>query len=172
MRIRRLESADDLRGVERVNVLAWREAYRGLVPDAVLDRRDPDTSDVPDDALAERLAELTDTDGAFFVAREDDVVGYAFVRWGETKSFVDEYEAGLKELYVHPERWSEGIGTKLLDACLDAIPAEYRRIKLEMLAGNELAQSFYTSRGFERTGSRRAEFGGETLETAIYERDL
>lgn len=172
MRIRPLESPSDLRGVHRVNVLAWRAAYEGLVPEETLDAR---SIDVPDDALEERFEELDGDDEAFLVAVDDDgdVRGYVRVRWGDdTKAFVDPGEAGLKEIYVHPDDWNDGVGTRLLERGLAEIPGGRTAVKLEMLAGNELAQSFYTSRGFEHAGSRRAEFSGETLETAIYEKEL
>lgn len=172
MRIRQLDSPSDLRGAHRVNVLAWREAYRGLVPEDVLGAR---SLDVPEEVAEERFEEVTGDTGAFVVALNDanEVRGYARVRWGEdTKSFVDPNGAGLKEIYVHPDDWDEGIGTDLLDRVLDALPDDVDTLTLEMLAGNELAQSFYTARGFDHVGSRRAEFGGETLETAIYEKKL
>ncbi|MGB9987395.1 N-acetyltransferase family protein [Salarchaeum japonicum] len=169
MEVRRLASPDDLAEVQRVNALAWRAAYRGLVPDSVLDSL---SSDVAEDAAERRFSELREADGRVFVAADDDIVGYARVRWGDTKPFVDPSEAGLKELYVHPDRWGEGVGTRLLERGLDSLPEDTDALVVEALAGNERAQTFYTRRGFVHAGSRTAEFADEELETALYRRNL
>ncbi|GAA0646933.1 GNAT family N-acetyltransferase [Salarchaeum japonicum] len=170
MEVRRLASPDDLAGLQRVNALAWRAAYSGLVPESVLDSL---STDVSDDTAERRFEELRDADGRVFVAeRNDAIVGYARVRWTDTERFVNPGEAGLTELYVHPDHWQEGIGTALLDRVLDSLPDDTDALVLEALAGNERAQAFSTRRGFVHAGSRTAEFAGDELETAIYRRDL
>ncbi|MEE6209406.1 GNAT family N-acetyltransferase [Salarchaeum sp. III] len=170
MEVRRLVSPDDIGGLQRVNTLAWRAAYRGLVPESVLDSL---STAVPDDTAQRRFEELREANGRVFVAElDDDIVGYARVRWVDTKRFVDSGDAGLTELYVHPDHWQDGIGTALLERALDSLPDDTDALVLEALAGNERAQAFYTRRGFRHAGSRTAEFAGEELETAIYRREL
>lgn len=167
MEIRRLEDADDVRDVARVNVSAWRAAYDGVVDDEVLAGLDSDPST---EQIAERLDAWRGEPGVFLVAEADGaVVGYADFRWGEgTKAFVGDGEAGLKAIYVHPERWGNGFGTALLERGLEALPDDIRRVGLETLAENEAAKRFYESRGFERTGAAEAEIGGESYPTDVY----
>lgn len=106
MQVRHLEGAADVREATRVNVLAWRAAYDGILPDAVLAGRDPD----PDEERVRETYEAwrEDRDG-ILVAEEETVHGYAYFRWGEgTKPFVGSDEAGLKELYVRPDQLGPG----------------------------------------------------------------
>lgn len=172
MEIKPLETPTEVYGALMVNNLAWREAYQDLLPDEVIDR-------VPAEPPEEHVEELYDSVGGdeevFLVAVDEAkyVRGYIYVRWGdETKEFVGETEAGLKEIYVHPEWWGQGIGTALLDEALDMLPSSIEAIRLEMLAGNEDAHEFYLARGFELAGHSEFSIGGEPYPTDIYVRSL
>ena len=167
MEIRRLEDADDVRDIARVEARAWRAAYDGIVADDVLAGLDPELSD---EAAAGRLEALREEADALLVADADAaVVGYADFRWGEsTKAFVGDGEAGLKAIYVDPERWGAGVGTALLERGLGTLPEGVRRVRLETLADNEVAKRFYESRGFEPTGETTAEIGDESYPAVVY----
>lgn len=67
----------------------------------------------------------------------------------------------LGYLYVVPERWSEGIGGRLLDAVIDDARGRSRRqIRLWTHEDNERSHRLYRSRGFNPTG-RLADAEGE-----------
>lgn len=203
MRIRELDGREDVRGTDRVNRRAWREGYRDVLSDELLDR-DPAT----EQALDDRLAAVESWTGRAFVAvdegrgdsdgdddrdsdddrdndrdgdndrpgdgeRDGDVIGYAIVRWGaDAKPFVADGDAGLKEIYVDPARWSEGVGTALLDRVERAVPDEYRGLTLSTLAGNERGRAFYEARGFEAVGEESDEIGGEEYDTVLFRKPL
>ncbi|SDJ41329.1 GNAT family N-acetyltransferase [Natronorubrum texcoconense] len=171
MEIRRLRGSSDARAIVRINVAAMRAAYDELLPADVLEQFD---SDPPDEAVREYAARLReDRDGIALADVDGAARGYSYFRWGDdTKSFVGPSEAGLKELYVEPEYWGEGVGTALFEYGLDSLPASVDRVKLEMLDGNDLGHRFYDARGFERTGSSEFEIGGESYPTAIYTLEL
>ncbi|WP_394739047.1 GNAT family N-acetyltransferase [Natronococcus roseus] len=168
MELRRLEPGTaDARAITRVNALAFREAYDELLPEEVLAGFGAAPSDGQLREYADRLRE--DRRGIFLAELEGEVRGYGYVRWGEgTKAFVGPDEAGLKELYVEPDYWGEGVGTALLERCLEALPNEVERLRLETLAGNDVGRRFYEARGFERTGRSEFEIAGEAYPTAIY----
>ncbi|ESP87761.1 GNAT family N-acetyltransferase [Candidatus Halobonum tyrrellensis] len=176
MDVRRYEGRADARGIARVNALAWRDAYEGLVPAAVLDRLDPDPDEEAVDGWHEGLA--ANRRGVFVAVERRDgsddetVRGYADVRWGDagTKAFVGEGEADLKAVYVDPDWWGEGVGTALLERVLDALPDSVDTLRLEMLEGNEVGRRFYEARGFERTGTASHDIGGESHPTVVYSR--
>lgn len=173
MEIRRFdaEGTADARAITRINALAWREAYADLLPDEVIAQFGADPSDEQLREYADRLAH--DRDGIHLAESDGAPRGYSYVRWGEdTKSFVGENEAGLKEIYVEPDYWGEGIGTALLERGIDALPENVERLRLEMLDGNEVGHRFYAARGFDRTGSSEFEIAGETYPTAIYTLEL
>lgn len=172
MELRRLEDRSaDARAIVRINATAMRAAYADLLPEDVLAEFDAEPTQEQLRTFADRLRE--DREGIFLAEFEDAVRGYGYVRWGEgTKSFVGEDEAGLKELYVAPDYWGEGIGTALLERGIEALPEHVERLRLETLAGNEIGQRFYEARGFERDGSSTFEIGAETYPTAIYVREL
>ncbi|WP_336037068.1 GNAT family N-acetyltransferase [Halobacterium yunchengense] len=172
MDVRPIESPRDLQGVNRVNVLAWRAAYDGILPADVLDGRD---ADLPLVEAREQYDRLRDATGCFLVAEDDagEVRGYVYVRWGDdTKEFVGDTAAGLKEIYVHPDDWGEGVGSRLLDRALAEAPESVDAVRLEMLADNDVAAGFYESRGFRRVHETEFELDGDAYPTVVYEREL
>ncbi|ELZ54596.1 MULTISPECIES: GNAT family N-acetyltransferase [Halorubrum] len=161
MEVRRSESDAEIRELIRAHGLSWREAYDGILPDSVLDAMTVEPT--PED-VEEWADGLDGDDAAVFIALVDETVrGFVDVRWGaeNTKSFVGEREAGIKAIYVHPDRWGEGVGSALLDRELDALPDRIETVRLEALADNEVGARFYEARGFERTDAVEREVAGE-----------
>lgn len=172
MKVRHLEDADDIRATVHVTNMAWREAYRGILPDEVLARMG---GEPPDEQVQEAFEQRRDDRDRFLVAENDagSICGYVYLQWGEeTKTFVGEAEAGLKEIYVHPDYWGQGFGTKLLERGLELVPEDIERVKLEALSDNEIGHRFYMARGFDRTGTGNFEIAGEAYPTAIYTLEL
>lgn len=170
MEVRSIEGREDVRGLVESHGRAWREAYEGIVPDDVL----AGTTVAPtDEELDEWDDHYRDREGVLVADVDGRVRGYAVFRWGEdTKAFVGPDEAGLKEIYVHPEYWGEGIGTALLEAGLDLLPEDATALRLETLAENDRGRAFYESRGFERTGTVATELGDRSLDSVVYTREL
>jgi ribosomal protein S18 acetylase RimI-like enzyme len=165
------EGREDIADLVRIHGLAWRAAYEDLLPEQIL-------AEIPVDPSEEAVTNWTERVRAdrerFLVAQIDGAVrGYAYFQWGsETKSFVGEHEAGLKEIYVHPEDWGEGIGTALLERGLDLLPERIEALKLEMLAGNEVGKGFYEARGFDEVGTSQFAVGSESYPTVVYANSL
>lgn len=166
MEIREPEGIEDLRGAMEAHHRAWRVGYRGIVPEEVIDA----VTAEPDDEALEELRETLRTEaGAYLVAERDDrIAGYVRIRWGETKGFVGPVEAGLKELYVDPAHWRQGVGSALLGAGIDWTPSMVQGVALETLADNDRGRAFYESHGFAHEETFLREVAGEKLEHAIY----
>jgi ribosomal protein S18 acetylase RimI-like enzyme len=79
---------------------------------------------------------------------------------------------GIGRLYVHPEEWGRGLGTRLVDGLRERLPGGVDRLRLAVLAENEVGVGFYGSYGFERVDRRVEESGGEALEECVYELEL
>jgi GNAT superfamily N-acetyltransferase len=73
----------------------------------------------------------------------------------------------VPRLYVHPDRWGEGIGTELVDHVVAQVREATDRLRVVLLAGNEVGVGFYEGYGFdpvERSGltdAGEAEIGYE-----------
>jgi len=142
---------DELRATEEVRVASWRTAYRGIVPDDVLDALSVSSEKV---AWLEERYDAGDI-GSLVAVAEGRVVGMAFHgpcrdedRWGERE---------LYALYVLPSHWGSGAGQGLLDGCRPVT-------SLWVLADNARARRFYERNGFRPEGSKEITFGVPLLE--------
>lgn len=138
--------SDDAERIEEIRVAAWKSAYRGLMPDEVLDGLTPDH--------ARRSVQLDDPMGTDLVADADGRVAgwlsYGPARDGDAPPGANEVYA----CYVAPDAWRGGVGRALMDAALahlDGDPA-----LLWVLKGNRRAIGFYTAFGFHLDGAERA----------------
>jgi GNAT superfamily N-acetyltransferase len=97
----------DAEAIARVHVAAWEGAYRGLIPDSIIDAR---TVELRTEQWMPRLRE---SDRIAYVACDDGgrIQGFA------TAVPIDDsdgFESYLQTLYVTPEAWHRGIGRRLL----------------------------------------------------------
>jgi ribosomal protein S18 acetylase RimI-like enzyme len=156
----------------------WAAASSALSPDAVRTAlADLYDAEFLHEVAAEAAAEA---DFRFLVAvaegedggepageAEGEVVGFA----SAAREWADEAE--LFTLYVTPDRWSEGIGTALLEALASwAADRGAERLVCSALAENAVAVGFLESRGFERTREVEAEVGGQTVAECEFEKPL
>jgi ribosomal protein S18 acetylase RimI-like enzyme len=139
----RPETADDCQALAELHVLAWQKAYRGLLPDDVLDGLS-----VADWAQHRRNRLHNDGPRTTVVAERDGVV-VGFVRFGPDRA--DETYGEIQAIYVHPDHWGCGAGDALIREALKNLPQQ--EIRLWMLEGNERAQRFYARHGLHPSGT-------------------
>ncbi|MDP2323578.1 MAG: GNAT family N-acetyltransferase, partial [Gammaproteobacteria bacterium] len=99
----------DIHEIARIHVLGWRAAYRGILPDSVLDSLDVAQR-------AERWAEWLGGTGVHTVLAASPAGVLGFVRLMPARPIAAP-PAGAAEvthLYVHPGKQSAGIGQALL----------------------------------------------------------
>lgn len=144
--IRRATPAD-AEATARLHVAAWLAAYRGLLPDDVLDGLDVEARtarwrDVLAGDASETLLALAPEPAGFVSVVDPDPDG----------------AAELTALYVDPSRLRAGLGTALLAAARAALRARgAREVVLWHLEGNEPALGFYERHGFRPDGARRTD---------------
>ncbi len=142
-------TAEDGDAMAEVFVAAWRQAYPGVVPDAVLGALDHDRT-------ARWLAGLIDghVEGETDVAvHGGQVIG--FVRYGTRPSEPGGYVFGL---YVHPAQAGRGTGRALLHhAELRLRERGWDTVSLHVFEANERARRLYTKAGYAPDGSTRVE---------------
>lgn len=169
--VHELRSPEEARQVLHVNAAAWRAAY-DFLPESALPA--PDYHPDPD-RVAEFHEQVQQRSAPVFVATRDGRVrGFVELRWGpdETEGFVDPTDAELKALYVHPDDWGDGIGSRLVEAGLFAVPPTYGRLSLQTFRANEAAREFYERRGFARIGEAMFAVDGIEYPTVVYARDV
>jgi GNAT superfamily N-acetyltransferase len=151
-----------------MHVRAWQVAYRGIVPDAILDTMD----------VAARAARYTldrtgpDDPKTWIVIEGDRVLGGVSVSRSR-----DEDEPGLGEvrsLYVHPDQWGTGVGRALM--------AEGERLLIEdgfadallwVLEANARARHFYEIGGWRPDGGRKTfDIAGREIPEIRYRKAL
>jgi oligopeptide/dipeptide ABC transporter ATP-binding protein len=163
----RAATAADADAMAGVFVAAWRQAYPGVVPDAVLEALDHDRT-------ARWLAGLIDgrpeggaagqTDVATDVAvREGQVIG--FVRYGAASEGPGGYVFGL---YVHPAQAGRGTGRSLLGHAERRLrEGGLDTVSLHVFEANERARRLYAKAGYTPDGSTRVEPEYEATEVRL-----
>ncbi|WP_417555068.1 GNAT family N-acetyltransferase [Microbacterium sp.] len=147
----------DADGIAEVHVLSWQAAYRGLVPQDVLDSL----------SVAERAASwariLAETPRRTLVAVDGErVVGWAsFGDARDADAGEPDSRGGTGELwgiYAHPDAWSTGVGHLLLTAVEQELTdAGHETAYLWVLAGNSRAAEFYERHGWHADGGMKTD---------------
>jgi ribosomal protein S18 acetylase RimI-like enzyme len=148
--IRRAKPSD-ARGIAEVHITAWRSAYRGLLPDSVLERLSIEEAEVRwRERLAEPWAEL------LVLIQDKGIAGY--VGYGPTRDeALDPNKVGeVYVLYVAPSAWRRGHGSALLREAMGNLREQgSTEVVLWVLHNNEQAIAFYESAGFVADGARQ-----------------
>ena len=158
--------AGDARVLAEVQVASWHAAYKGLMPQAVLD----------DYTVPDRTERWTKVLGAPSSAAtkvaEFNNLSDAFVSYGPCRDEdLDAKTTGeIWALYAHPSSWSQGVGYTLCTRALDALREKgAAAASLWVLKGNDRAIRFYEKVGFRPDGaSQTFTLSGHQLEESRY----
>lgn len=137
-----------------MHVQAWKDAYRGLVPDEVLDNRS-----------LERCTAMWERDipsgGVWVGLSNDKIVGFASV--GPSREPDTEHE--LYAIYVLASAYDTGLGFALASAALEG----KTDVGLWVFEDNPRARRFYERFGFHPDGPTKTEtIGGADLKEMRY----
>ncbi|WP_243062336.1 GNAT family N-acetyltransferase [Humibacter sp. RRB41] len=145
----RRATAADARGIARVHVRSWREAYAGVFSSHLLENLDVGTR-------AARWERIIAGGSEVWVAESNGrIVGWASA--GPAREVDDPAPLELRGIYVLRDHYGSGAGQRVLDAALGESAAY-----LWVLADNPRAQAFYRRNGFALDGTAKVEsFGGE-----------
>ncbi|ELZ01522.1 N-acetyltransferase GCN5 [Natrialba chahannaoensis JCM 10990] len=165
---------------------SWHAAYDDFLGASQVDRMIDDWYEL--DELESSIANAADQAGASFLvavpsegggpaSSENAENATAAVGFAHAGVDPDEPEtAYLPRLYARPSVWGEGVGTALIARIEADLRSHSERLRLTVLADNEVGVSFYESRGFERVETRPSDLesvdGEGVLEEYIYEKSL
>jgi len=151
--VRRAEERD-VAGMARVHVETWRETYRGIMRDEVLD--DPGfvasrtrfwTAALTDSRYARNCAAVAELDG--------EIMGIAMSGLPMDADADPAWTAQLYIIYVYAAHYGSGAGARLLDMVLS--PDE--SAALWVADPNPRAQAFYRKHGFAPDGTSKVDDG-------------
>ena len=135
-----METEEEIRGKGLVDCKAAREAYSGLLSQEYLD-----TVETPEKCI-EKAFKLKDD---MLVAKDGDrVTGYGKCRYDDLENAGEVFA-----IYILQEYYGRKVGYELMNAAVDRL-AEYDRIVVRVLEGNERAIGFYERYGFRFDGMK------------------
>ncbi len=157
----------DADAIGEVHVRSWQHAYRGVIPDTVLDALDP----VRRAGLWLRIMSQPDAGQHLLVVADGSrIVGFASAGPPRDDDLLDGRHLELYAIYTDPQVWRHGAGAALMLALLAEVPAG-SAVSLWVLAANPRARAFYASFGFAPDGVTRWDtFDGRQVEELRYRR--
>lgn len=164
----RRATPDDALALARAHVAAWHTAYRGIVPDAHLER-------ITVENRAERFRQsLTTTAGEIYVAEMDGQIIGHLTLGGCRDTDVDRSTTGeIWGIYLSPEHWHKGIGTFLFKQGERMLATRgYSIVTLWVLEANDPARRFYEAMGFQTDGATRTVQLGVPLMAVRYRKKV
>jgi ribosomal protein S18 acetylase RimI-like enzyme len=156
----------DARAVAELVIEAWQAAYRGILPDALLDGLQVEPRMRRWQARLERQPPAT-----LVLERAGQLLG--LVWFGPCRDAADAEEAvgELNAVYVAAGHWRRGHGSTLMDGALAALrEMGCVEVTLWVLRDNARAIRFYERHGFQADGGRkieRREHGAELHEIRL-----
>lgn len=145
---------EDARRIAEVHVASWQTAYRGILPDKMLDNLSVENRE------ENWQTWLVQTKGHVLVLEVDGQVE-GFVMCGGTRDKdVNRQQVGeIYAIYLHPESWRRGYGRALVGAAKEVLVQDgFSELLLWVLGGNEPAKRFYERVGFKADGVTKVEF--------------
>lgn len=135
--------SSDAGGIARVRVDTWRSAYRGLLPDQVLDNM---FYLEVEEKFLEVLSDHRDPP-VMYVAENDagEVCGFSF--GGPERSGEFNYQAEIYAIYVRQEYQGQGIGLRLLKAVVKDFQARGWKSMLLWVLSDNPYRRFYEKQG-------------------------
>jgi len=160
---------DDAEAIATVHVESWRAAYRGHIPDRILNEL----------KIGERTndwktwLDLPDL-SAFLAIKTSSVCGFCTL----TLSVDEDARQAVAEIpafYVHPAWWRQGLGRELCKRAFEeARRRNFEAVTLWVLDSNQPARCFYESMGFSFDGNTKNDTGltGTPLQEVRYRYSL
>jgi ribosomal protein S18 acetylase RimI-like enzyme len=142
----------DAEGIAIVHVKTWQCAYRGQMPDALLDGL---SIEKRTEGWRKLLQEPQEGQHSFVVEADGQIVGWCTV--GKPRDDDVTPEIGeLYGIYIHPDFIGKGYGSALMKHALNVLKNDgYEKATLWVLDTNEKTRCFYESRGWVAEGKTK-----------------
>ena len=143
----------DARLIANVHVASWQAAYRGIIPDAILDALDVSERE------ARWIANIRETHRTVLLAKVDGLAcGFCSFEAARDAD-LSAADGQITAIYVTQEHWGHGPGQALFEAALLALAqAGFSSASVWVLEENARARRFYEKYGFEPDGAAQRAF--------------
>lgn len=153
---------DDADAIERIRTDTWRDAYRGLMPDAVLDG-------LGYDATRRRALMSALPPHQFVLVAEDagEVVGFCV--GGRSRPSDERFSGEVYAIYVLPDHHRRGIGRALLEAgARELVDRGFASMIIWVLRENAPSRRFYERMGGHHIRDEERELEGARITESGY----
>lgn len=168
----RLAVIDDAPAIADLSVRGWRAAYRGIVPDRVLDGLSVEQRATGWKAAIQRSA--ASPERVWILATPIGLIGFAAGGPARDESATPPAGAGeVYAIYLDPTALRRGHGRRLFaHAVADLVDRGFGPIVVWVFDANTPARRFYEAAGFRADGARATiDFGGEAVDEVRYRLD-
>jgi L-amino acid N-acyltransferase YncA len=132
---------DDADAIERVRTDTWRDTYRGLMPDALLDGLGYDAT-----RRREVMSAMPSHQFVLVAENEGNVVGFCI--GGPSRTPDDAFGGEVYAIYVLPEHHGHGGGRALLETAMtELVGRGFRSMIVWVLRDNAPSRRFYERMG-------------------------
>jgi L-amino acid N-acyltransferase YncA len=169
----RLATVADARRIAEIHIRAWQDAYRGLVPDAILDAFDIDVRTERWRETFEREAAADTPERTWIVEAEGEIAGFALAAPARDESAPPPEGAGeIAVLYMDSWWRGRGLGRALLARVADDLASRgFDPIVVWVFEANRGGCRFYEREGFRLDGARNViDFDGTPIPEVRYRR--
>lgn len=158
--------ATDATGIAIVAAYTWLTAYKGLMPDSVLDVR---IDAVPTNA--QRIKRLIENGASNYAVAVYDGTVIGFVNWGKSRN--QDFPGGeINAFYLLKGFNGKGIGRKLFDYAVAQLKKDgYKTMIVNCLDGNPSIE-FYRHMGGKIVGQREDDVFGHTTKENILQFEI
>lgn len=150
------------------HVASWQKAYRGHIPDHVLDslsvkEREHKWHDI-----------LNKNANVLVLERNNKIIGFASLCPARDQDTDPKRCGEIQAIYLHPEFWHQGLGKKICHKALSELEKMgFTEVIVWALKGNDQARQFYESMCFNETGDCKLQsyYQGITLNVVRYQKN-
>lgn len=143
----------DAKGIAKVHVASWQSAYRGLLPDRLLNNLSVERSE------RRWIARLAQAGNRILVLeRDDQIKGFVIFGAGGGNGTDQDKVGEIYAIYLDPKVWGHGYGVTLCREALKVLSEQgFTSVTVWVLRGNSRAIKFYRKVGFRADGVTKVE---------------
>lgn len=151
---------EDAKYIQEAAERTWKETYIEILDKKTIE------SIIEDWYKPESLERQIKRDKYFYIVEENDsLIGFIHAQRKDSTIIIH-------RLYIYPEHWRRGVGTRLYEKLEQDLPEEINEIKLNVLPENDVAIDFYHDLGFETVETKQADFKGEKVQQEVMRKKL